>query len=54
MYFRREKRVGTWRDFQDEAALLSKKAKISSFKEDTRSQVKHGVVKLNEWKKSWK
>ena len=50
---RRDKRVGNWRDFQE--APEAKKAKVSTnFKEETRADGKHGVVKLNEWKKKWK
>ena len=46
--------MGSWRDFQEEAELFTKKTKMASFKEDSRSEVKHGVVKLNEWKKKWR
>jgi hypothetical protein len=49
---RREKRVGSWREFQE--APEAKKAKGTNFKEEIRVEDKHGVVKLNEWKKSWK
>jgi hypothetical protein len=49
---RREKRVGTWRDFQ--VAPDAKKVKAANFKEESRSNGKHGVFKLETWKKSWK
>ncbi len=49
---RREKRVGSWRDFQNDPT--AKKTKASNFKEETRHETKHGVVKLEEWKKKWK
>lgn len=49
---RREKRVGGWRDFQE--APDSKKVKASSYKEETRKEEKHGVVKIETWKKNWK
>ena len=51
---RRDKRMGGWREFQQEAETLTKKNKLSNFKEEMRTETKHGVVKLNEWKKSWK
>lgn len=49
---RREKRVGNWREFQDDPD--SKKAKASSYKEESREEKKHGTVKVETWKKSWK
>jgi hypothetical protein len=49
---RREKRVGNWREFQDDPE--SKKARAASYKEEARVDVKHGVVKGEEWKKKWK
>lgn len=49
---RREKRVGTWRDFQ--VAPDAKKVKASSYKEEARKVEKHGTVELESWKKSWK
>lgn len=49
---RRDKRVGNWRDFQHDPA--AKRPKAMNYKEEQRQEVKHGVVKLEEWKKSWK
>jgi hypothetical protein len=49
---RREKRVGTWRDFQ--VAPDAKKVKAAHFKEETRNNGKHGVIQLETWKKKWK
>jgi hypothetical protein len=50
---RREKRVGNWRNFQENPE--AKKPKVSSmFKEEIRADTKHGAVKLEEWKKKWK
>jgi hypothetical protein len=49
---RRDKRVGNWRDFQE--APDAKKVKAASYKEEIRAQEKHGVVKLETWKKKWK
>ena len=49
---RRDKRIGNWREFQVDP--LAKKVKASHFKEETREVKKHGVVKLETWKKSWK
>ncbi len=44
--------MGNWREFQE--VPESKKTKASSYKEERRDVGKHGQVKLNEWKKSWK
>ena len=52
MNCRREKRVGGWRNFQE--APSSKKVKAASYKEETRKEEKHGVVKIETWKKNWK
>lgn len=49
---RRDKRVGNWRDFQTDPT--AKKVKASNFKEETREEAKHGVVKMETWKKNWK
>jgi hypothetical protein len=54
VHLRREKRVGNWRDFQGEAEVFTKKTKLSNFKEDSRTEAKHGQVHLNEWKKKWR
>jgi hypothetical protein len=50
--YRREKRVGGWRDFQ--GVPDAKKMKAASFKEESRLEKKHGVVKTETWKKKWK
>ena len=52
IFFSREKRVGNWRDFQEDPE--SKKLKLASFKEEHRAEEKHGTVKLEEWKRKWK
>jgi len=49
---RRDKRIDNWREFQVDP--LAKKVKASHYKEETREVKKHGVVKLESWKKSWK
>lgn len=51
---RREKRVGEWRDFQEDPE--SKKVRIASWKEEHRSigEKKHGQADVESWKKSWK
>lgn len=49
---RREARVGSWREFQE--VPDAKRSKAANFKEETRVEDKHGVVKLQEWKKKWK
>ena len=49
---RRENRVGNWRSFQENP--LAKKARTSSYKEETRKETKFGVVNQESWKKSWK
>lgn len=49
---RRDKRIDNWREFQVDP--LAKKVKASHYKEETREVKKHGVVKLETWKKSWK
>jgi hypothetical protein len=50
---RREKRVGDWRNFQEDS-IDAKKVKVASYKEETREEKKHGVVQLESWKKKWK
>ena len=50
--FRREKRVGNWREFQEDPE--SKKIRLANFKEEHRADEKHGTVKLEEWKRKWK
>ena len=52
VFYRRDKRIGNWREFQGDPA--AKKSKAASFKEESREEVKHGVVKTETWKKSWK
>ncbi len=52
VFIRREQRVGDWRDFQEDPD--SKRVRLANFKEETRVETKHGVVKLNEWKRKWK
>jgi hypothetical protein len=49
---RRENRVGNWRDFGETSD--AKRSKVANFKEETRTEDKHGKVKLQEWKKKWK
>lgn len=53
---RREKRVGSWRDFQHDPE--AKRAKAANFKEESREdhgeKQKFGVVQLEEWKKKWR
>ena len=44
--------MGNWREFQE--VPDSKRNKSANFKEETRVEEKHGVVKLQEWKKKWK
>jgi hypothetical protein len=44
--------VGNWRDFQTDPT--AKKVKAASFKEEVHEEAKHGVVKTETWKKSWK
>eukprot|EP00598_Pedospumella_elongata_P007745 CAMPEP_0184985698 /NCGR_PEP_ID=MMETSP1098-20130426/14250_1 /TAXON_ID=89044 /ORGANISM="Spumella elongata, Strain CCAP 955/1" /LENGTH=481 /DNA_ID=CAMNT_0027509795 /DNA_START=37 /DNA_END=1479 /DNA_ORIENTATION=+ len=48
---RRDKRIGNWREFQTDPT--AKKVKASSYKEESREEVKHGVVKTETWKKNW-
>jgi hypothetical protein len=50
--FRRDNRIGDWRSFQTEPE--AKKAKTNSFREEHRTETKHGVVKTETWKKNWK
>lgn len=52
--FRREKRVGNWRDFQSDPE--AKRTKAASYKEEERggNGAKHGQVKVETWKKKWK
>ena len=50
---RREKRVGNWREFQEDPEK-AKKAKIKTFKEETRADSKHGVVEETAWRSKWK
>ncbi len=50
---RRDKRVGSWREFQTVEGPL-KKSKVANFKEENREETKHGVVQLESWRKSWK
>ena len=49
---RREKRVGNWREFQEDPE--KKKAKIKTFKEEKRADSKHGVVDETAWRSKWK
>lgn len=49
---RREKRVGNWREFQEDPE--AKKVKASSYKEERKEETRHGVVNTEVWKKSWK
>jgi hypothetical protein len=49
---RREKRVDSWRGFQEDPA--AKKARLASYKEEVRDTGKFGQVKLETWKKAWK
>ncbi len=49
---RREKRVGEWRNFQEDPE--AKKVRVASYKEERRTDSKHGKAVLEEWKKSWK
>ena len=49
---RRENRVGNWREFQENPA--AKKARTSSYKEESRNETKFGVAQQETWKKSWK
>lgn len=49
---RREKRVGTWRDFQEDPS--AKKKAVASYKEQVRVEEKHGTVDMNSWRKKWK
>lgn len=49
---RREKRVDSWRGFQEDPA--AKKARLASYKEEVRATGKFGQVKLETWKKAWK
>ena len=49
---RREKRVGNWREFQDDPD--AKKVKASSYKEEKKEESKFGKVKVEEWKRKWK
>lgn len=44
--------MGSWREFQE--VPDAKRSKAANFKEETRVEDKHGVVKLQEWKKKWK
>eukprot|EP00596_Hydrurales_sp_CCMP1899_P003737 CAMPEP_0119042338 /NCGR_PEP_ID=MMETSP1177-20130426/14612_1 /TAXON_ID=2985 /ORGANISM="Ochromonas sp, Strain CCMP1899" /LENGTH=467 /DNA_ID=CAMNT_0007009051 /DNA_START=257 /DNA_END=1657 /DNA_ORIENTATION=- len=44
---RRENRVGNWRDFGETSD--AKRSKVANFKEETRTEDKHGKVKLQEW-----
>lgn len=44
--------MDNWRDFQE--VPDAKRSKGANFKEETRVEEKHGVVKLQEWKKKWK
>lgn len=50
---RREKRVGNWRDFQHHEPA-AKRVKAMNYKEEEREETKHGVVKMEEWRKNWK
>ena len=49
---RREKRVDSWRGFQTDPS--AKKAKLNSYKEQTRETGKYAQVELETWKKNWK
>jgi hypothetical protein len=49
---KREERVNHWREFQE--VPDSKRLRMSSYKEERRTETKHGVVQLEEWKKNWK
>jgi hypothetical protein len=49
---RREKRVGNWRDFQEDPD--AKKVRLANFKEEHREEGKFGAVKLQQWRKQWK
>ena len=51
---RRDKRVNNWRGFQDDPE--SKKAKLSSYKEENRQNDKklYGNDNNEQWKKQWK
>lgn len=50
---RREKRVGNWRNFQHQEPA-AKRVKAVNYKEEEREEAKHGVVKMEEWRKNWK
>lgn len=50
--YRRDKRIGNWRDFQSDPT--AKRVKAANFKEESREETKHGVVKVETWKKNWK
>lgn len=49
---RRESRVSDWREFEENPE--AKKVRLASYKEERRAEGKHGVVKMEDWKKSWK
>lgn len=44
--------MGDWRSFQEDPD--AKRVRLASYKEEHRTDEKHGKVKLEEWKKSWK
>lgn len=44
--------MGNWRDFQDDP--VAKKVRATNYKEESRTDKKHGKVELETWKKSWK
>jgi hypothetical protein len=50
---RREKRVGNWREFQEDPDK-AKKARIKAYKEESRGESKHGVVDTTAWRAQWK
>lgn len=49
---RREKRVGDWRNFQEDPE--AKKVRMANFREEHRTDTKHGQVQKEEWRKKWK
>lgn len=51
--YRRDKRVGNWRDFQ--TVPEAKKSKLTSYKEEKEiKDPKKVVIEKETWKKKWK